>query len=122
MDTVGVVVALAVSACIGGGGTAAPPSPSGSSSGSSPAASYPAKPVSRPNATTYQALRTTTYTYVEYANGTKEYYNRTTDPHELHNVAATLPPATRSALHTAITAMTACHGQTACWSSAHLAH
>lgn len=45
------------------------------------------------NPTTYQALRTTTYTYVEYADGTKEYYNRASDPNELHNTAPTLPPA-----------------------------
>jgi len=74
------------------------------------------------NPPTYQALRTTTYTYVEYAGGAREYYNRATDPAELRNTAAQLPPSTLSALHADLAAMTACHGQAACWSAAHLPH
>lgn len=80
---------------------------------------HPAKNSGNP--TTYQALRTTTATYVEYTDGTKEYYDRSTDPGELHNTAATLPPATLSDLHTDLAAMTSCHGQTACWDAGHLA-
>jgi len=74
------------------------------------------------NPTTYQALRTTTYTYVEYTDGTKEYYNRATDPDELHNIAGRLPAATLMALHADLTAMTGCHGAAACWTAGHLAH
>jgi len=73
------------------------------------------------NPTSYQALRTTTYTYVEYTDGTKEYYDRSTDPGELNNTAATLPAATLAALHTDLAAMTSCRGQTACWDAGHLA-
>jgi N-acetylglucosamine-6-sulfatase len=81
---------------------------------------HPAKNSGNP--TTYQALRTTTATYVEYTDGTTEYYDRSTDPGELRNTAATLPPATLSALHTDLAAMTSCHGQTACWDAGHLVH
>lgn len=66
------------------------------------------------NPSTYEALRGPTYTYVEYADGTKEYYDRTTDPHELHNTAAQLPPETAKRLHDTLQAMISCHGATAC--------
>jgi len=66
--------------------------------------------------------RTTSYTYVEYTDGTIEYYNRATDPDELHNIAGQLPASTRTALHTDLTAMTNCHGDTVCWTASHLAH
>jgi hypothetical protein len=65
-------------------------------------------------------LRTTTFTYVEYADGSKEYYDRTTDPNELHNIVNTLPPATLVKLHADIQAMANCHGQTACWNAGHI--
>ncbi len=74
------------------------------------------------NPPSYNALRTTSYTYVEYTDGTIEYYNRATDPDELHNIAGQLPASTRTALHTDLTAMTNCHGDTACWTASHLAH
>ncbi|QUQ63808.1 sulfatase family protein [Kutzneria sp. CA-103260] len=72
------------------------------------------------NPTTYEALRTATYTYVEYSDGGKEYYDRRTDPSELHNTVKQLPAATLAALHKDLQAMTACHGQTACWQAAHV--
>jgi arylsulfatase A-like enzyme len=74
------------------------------------------------NPPTYNALRTITYTYVEYQDGSKEYYDRTNDPDELHNIVAQLPPARLADLHNALTATTTCHGQTACWNAGHLAH
>ncbi|KUL25715.1 sulfatase family protein [Actinoplanes awajinensis] len=40
---------------------------------------------------TYAALRGPDFTYVEYDNGAKEYYDRSTDPDELTNTAAELP-------------------------------
>lgn len=70
------------------------------------------------NPPTYNALRTATYTYVEYADGTKEYYDRAHDPNELHDVAATLPAARLADLHRQVGAMTGCHGATACWQAA----
>jgi arylsulfatase A-like enzyme len=81
---------------------------------------YP--PKNSGNPPSYQALRTSTYTYVEYADGSKEYYDRTTDPSELDNIVGTLPASTLTTLHNALHAMAACHGGTACWSAAHLTH
>ncbi|HEX3650153.1 MAG TPA: sulfatase [Pseudonocardiaceae bacterium] len=73
------------------------------------------------NPPSYEALRTTRYTYVEYSGGTREYYDRTTDPNELHNVVGGLSPSTLTMLHNALRAMATCHGQAACWSAAHIA-
>ncbi len=81
---------------------------------------HPAKNSGNPPS--YQALRTVGYTYVEYTGGAKEYYNRTVDPAELHNIAGGLPAATLTALHADLAAMTTCHGQDACWTAAHRAH
>ncbi|MFG1643483.1 sulfatase [Amycolatopsis sp. NPDC049252] len=66
------------------------------------------------NPSTYEAIRSATYTYVEYTDGTKEYYDRGTDPQELHNTAAQLPPGKEKQLHDTLQAMIACHGATAC--------
>jgi N-acetylglucosamine-6-sulfatase len=71
------------------------------------------------NPPTYQALRTATATYVEYADGTREYYDRRTDPYELNNVAARLPANTLAHLHSTLQALTNCHGEAACWAAAH---
>ena len=43
------------------------------------------------NPPTYAALRGPDFTYVEYAGGAKEYYDRSTDPDELVNTAGKLP-------------------------------
>lgn len=66
------------------------------------------------NPTTYEAIRGATYTYVEYTDGTKEYYDRSKDPQQLHNTAAELPPDTAKQLHETLQAMTSCHGATSC--------
>jgi N-acetylglucosamine-6-sulfatase len=66
------------------------------------------------NPPSYNALRTNTSTYVEYADGSKEYYDRTTDPDELHNTVSTLPPDRLAQLHSALAAMSSCHGAAAC--------
>ena len=79
---------------------------------------HPAKNSGNP--TTYSAIRTTDFTYVEYTDGEREYYNRRADPAELSNTAATLSADRMAKLHTTLTALTACHGQAACWSAAHL--
>lgn len=71
------------------------------------------------NPPSYQALRTTTYTYVEYVDGSKEYYDRRSDPNELHNIVSTLPPATLTTLHNSLQAMVNCHGGAACWTAGH---
>jgi arylsulfatase A-like enzyme len=66
------------------------------------------------NPPSYNALRTNTATYVEYADGSTEYYDRTTDPDELHNTVSTLPPDRLAQLHSALAAMDSCHGAAAC--------
>ena len=73
------------------------------------------------NPPSYEALRTATYTYVEYADGSKEYYDRVTDPNELHNTVGSLPPVFSAQLHASLQAMENCHGGDACWSASHLA-
>lgn len=70
--------------------------------------------------TTYEALRTATFTYVEYATGEKEYYDRSTDPDELHNTASNLDPARATALHGDLQHLVDCHGGSTCWTAGHL--
>jgi arylsulfatase A-like enzyme len=72
------------------------------------------------NPTTYEALRTATYTYVEYANGDREYYNRTSDPYELDNIYASLTAQRKANLHDAVTALQNCHTHDACWTAGHV--
>ncbi|GAB7044068.1 hypothetical protein JCM9533A_79190 [Catenuloplanes niger JCM 9533] len=62
----------------------------------------------------YVALRTPEWTFVRYANGAREFYDRRTDPHQLRNTAAALSPARRAAMDAALTALVACRGRVAC--------
>ncbi|WP_410672296.1 sulfatase [Amycolatopsis sp. cmx-4-68] len=71
------------------------------------------------NPPSYEALRTHQYTYVEYADGSREYYDRTSDPLELRNIAGTLTTARLSQLHTALTRLTNCHNGPTCWTAGH---
>ncbi|MBO0877937.1 MAG: sulfatase, partial [Pseudonocardia sp.] len=66
------------------------------------------------NPPSYAALRTAHDTYVEYDHGEREYYNRDADPDELHNIAASLPPATLARLHDTLSALRGCRGRSAC--------
>ncbi|GGK74972.1 sulfatase family protein [Mangrovihabitans endophyticus] len=68
---------------------------------------YPAKNSGNPP--TYTAIRTPDYTYVEYADGAKEYYDHRTDPDQLHNTAAQLPESEAAAMHRTLTTLVACH-------------
>ena len=72
------------------------------------------------NPPSYEAIRTGTYTYVEYVDGSREYYDRTTDPDELNNLAGSLPAARLAQLHAALTGLSNCHGGTACWAAGHV--
>jgi len=72
------------------------------------------------NPPTYNALRTPTFTYVEYVNGEREYYDRSKDPHELDNIAGQLPASKMSALHAAIQKLVDCHGTSSCWAAGHI--
>ena len=66
------------------------------------------------NPTTYEAIRTTSYTYVEYANGEREYYDRINDPNMLNNSFKTLDQARVTELHNAVQALKTCKGQSSC--------
>jgi N-acetylglucosamine-6-sulfatase len=70
------------------------------------------------NPPTYAALRTPDYTYVEYADGTKEYYDRINDPNELANKAGEVPQATAAKLHRTLEQLRRCRGGDACRAAA----
>ncbi|MEV8510549.1 sulfatase [Actinoplanes sp. NPDC051475] len=60
------------------------------------------------NPPTYAALRTAAYTYVEYVDGSREFYNRRKDPEQLRNIVEQLPRTRRAALHRALKRLTTC--------------
>jgi arylsulfatase A-like enzyme len=104
------------------GGRGAPATPSGwptgvlvEHRGPDGANAGPDRPPSRSgNPNSYEALRLTNALYVEYADGEREYYDLTTDPYELDNIYATLPPARVAALHQEITRVEHCHDEPDC--------
>ncbi|MHB8235185.1 MAG: sulfatase family protein [Solirubrobacteraceae bacterium] len=67
------------------------------------------------NPPSYEALRSSTALYVEYATGEREYYDLRRDPFELDNLASSLSPGHERQLHRALARIEACHGQRACW-------
>jgi arylsulfatase A-like enzyme len=67
---------------------------------------------------TYRAVRSATYTYVEYRRGGREYYDRTSDPYEIDNIYNRLSHRTINTLHTEVAALNRCSGYTQCWSAA----
>jgi N-acetylglucosamine-6-sulfatase len=72
------------------------------------------------NPTSYEAMRTHAYLYVEYRNGETEFYNLRADPHELHNLSGQLTPGQRTALHLELRALAECHGGAECWAAMHV--
>jgi N-acetylglucosamine-6-sulfatase len=66
------------------------------------------------NPTTYEAIRGSSWVYVEYADGEKEYYDHATDPFELHNTYAGLPDDRKASLHAMVTALQNCHDAQSC--------
>src|SRR4051812_1924993 len=67
--------------------------------------------------TTYAALRTRWSTYVQYAAGDTEFYDRRRDPAELHNIADRLGPARLAGLRAALARYRACRGEQACFAA-----
>jgi arylsulfatase A-like enzyme len=63
---------------------------------------------------TYAALRTRWTTYVQYADGEREFYDRRRDPAELHNIAYRLPRARLARLTATLARYRACRGERAC--------
>ena len=66
---------------------------------------------------TYAALRSRLWTYVEYANGDREFYDRRRDPAELVNRAARLTRSQRARLSAAMNRYRRCAGAIACWAA-----
>jgi arylsulfatase A-like enzyme len=69
------------------------------------------------NPTTYEAIRTRTSVYVEYADGEKEYHDLVADPDELRNSYSSLSNADRASLHTTLNAIENCHDAKSCWAA-----
>jgi N-acetylglucosamine-6-sulfatase len=72
------------------------------------------------NPTTYEAMRTNRFLYVEYADGEREFYDLRRDPFELHNIAGQLTRSNLALLHKELTAMKHCHGGRQCWAAMHV--
>lgn len=62
----------------------------------------------------YDALRTTTFTYIEYVDGTVEYFDRKADPAMLKNVAGALSAERLAELRTVLRGMATCIGAEVC--------
>jgi N-acetylglucosamine-6-sulfatase len=67
---------------------------------------------------TYDELRSRTWTYVEYADGEHEFYDRSSDPFELDNIYDSLSAARKSRLTAKVAALSTCVGQQQCWAAA----
>lgn len=65
----------------------------------------------------YDAIRTASYTYVHYRDGDREYYDRTRDPYEIHNLAGTLSPRRIAYLDHLVHRLATCHGARSCWAA-----
>jgi arylsulfatase A-like enzyme len=66
------------------------------------------------NPTTYEAVRTPAFLYVEYASGEREYHALAADPNELHNTFASLSDSEKASLHKALAKMQDCRGARDC--------
>jgi N-acetylglucosamine-6-sulfatase len=66
------------------------------------------------NPVTYEAIRTATSLYVEYADGTKEYHDLVTDPYELRNTFASLSSEEKASLGATLAAIKNCHDAKSC--------
>jgi N-acetylglucosamine-6-sulfatase len=73
------------------------------------------------NPTSYEAMRTPGFLYVQYADGEREFYDLRTDPYELDNIAPTLTAGQLAGLHAELARLEGCHGGSACWAAAHVA-
>lgn len=66
---------------------------------------------------TYDALRGAQFTYVRYANGEREYYDRSVDPYEVNNIAGQLSAEQINTLDSWLNALTTCSGSAECWAA-----
>ena len=72
------------------------------------------------NPTTYEAMRTHQFLYVEYADGEREFYDLATDPFELHNLAGRLTPRRAGPAARRARQTRRCHGGDECWAAMHV--
>jgi len=68
----------------------------------------------------YAAIRTHTFTYVEYRDGSREYYDLVHDRDQMHNLAGSLSAVRLRELHTQLTHLTSCRSGATCWSAGQL--
>jgi arylsulfatase A-like enzyme len=73
------------------------------------------------NPTSYEAMRTPGFLYVEYRDGEREFYDVKNDPDELHNLAGRLSTGQLSRLHRELARLQDCHTGRACWAAEHVA-
>lgn len=73
------------------------------------------------NPTTYEAMRTRRFLYVEYADGEREFYDLASDPNELDNLAGALSAVQLARLHAELASLENCHDGSACWAAMHVA-
>ena len=66
------------------------------------------------NPTTYEAIRGSTWLYVEYADGQKEYHDLATDPDELRNSFSSLAAERKASLHAMLEAIQNCRDAQSC--------
>lgn len=66
------------------------------------------------NPPSYEAIRTRTELYVEYADGEREYHDLVADPDELRNTFSSLSKEKKLALSAAVAAIQNCHGTQSC--------
>jgi N-acetylglucosamine-6-sulfatase len=71
------------------------------------------------NPPSYNAMRTATYVYVEYADHSRELYDLVRDPDETDNLIPVLSPRTAGVLHEDLRALANCHGAVSCWRAGH---
>jgi N-acetylglucosamine-6-sulfatase len=67
------------------------------------------------NPTTYEALRLPESTYVEYADGEREYYDLRDDPFELTNTVSGLSSSRLASLHSTLAGLENCHSSASCF-------
>jgi arylsulfatase A-like enzyme len=60
----------------------------------------------------FRGFRTETYLYAEYENGELEFYDLTTDPYQMENIAATLDPELLARLHFQLESLKTCTAET----------
>jgi len=71
------------------------------------------------NPTTYDAIRSSRFLYVEYADGEKEYHDLNADPDELQNTSSSLSSEQQELLHATLKADKLCHDAKRCWAAEH---